>query len=112
MPRIESCGHESKRTEFSYQGNVRDGIVLEFESGNFEINSEILNAVLLRFRGQTVRGGFSMTDPTSGGVGEFLAAQDTNLTPRHASFVCAVLQNENYAQCSLDGNAVVITFNA
>ena len=112
MPTIETCGHASKRTEFSYLGNVRDGIVLEFESGNFEISSEILNAVLLQFRGQAVRGGFSMTDPSSGGVGEFLAAQNRRLTPRHASFICAVFQNENYAQCLLDGNAVVVTFNA
>jgi hypothetical protein len=112
MPRIETCGHESKRTPFSYRGNVRDGIALEFESGDFEINSETFNSILLQFRGRTVFGGFSMTSPTPGGVGEFLAQQAPSLTPRHASFVCAVLQNENYAQCSLEGNAVVVTFNA
>ena len=111
MPRIETCGHESMRTAFVYRGNVRDGIVLEFESGDVEVSAEVLSAVLSQFRGRTVRGGFSMTDPTSGGVGEFLAQQNSRLTSRHASFVCAVLQNENYAQCSLDGNAVVVTFN-
>lgn len=53
-----------------------------------------------------------MTDPTPGGVGEFLQQMGNGLTPRHASFLCAVLEHEGYASCSLDGNAVVIEFNA
>ncbi len=112
MPRIETCGGASRRTEFVYEGSVPEGIVLRFESGDVTIGPVTLAAVLAHFRGRTVRGGFSMTDPTDGGVGEFLAQQGAGLSPRHASFVCAVFQNEGYAQCALDGNAVVVTFNA
>jgi hypothetical protein len=34
------------------------------------------------------------------------------LRGRHASVVCAVLRHERYVQCSLDGSAVIVTFNA
>lgn len=111
MPTIQTCGHESKRTTFTYHGNIQQGIVLEFNSGDFEINANVIDRVINHFYGQTVMGGFSMTDPTEGGVGEFLAQQGESLTPRHASFLCAVLQHEEYAVCTLQGNAVVVTFN-
>ncbi|MBD7978515.1 hypothetical protein [Serpens gallinarum] len=112
MPTIETCGSEAKRTEFTYRGNARDGITLEFESGDFDINSQTIAAVIDHFRGQTVRGGFSMTNPPLGGVGAFLQQQGGGLTPRHASFLCAALQHEGLVDCVLDGNAVVVTFNA
>ncbi len=38
-------------------------------------------------------------------------AIEEGLRPRHASFVCAVLQHERYVHCTLDGNAVMVTFN-
>lgn len=111
MPILETCGPVAKRTEFSYRGNSQTGIVLEFASGDFEIDAQTVAAVIDHFRGQIVRGGFSMTDPIPGGVGEFLQQQGRGLTPKHASFLCAVLQNEGLVHCALDGNAVVVTFN-
>ena len=111
MPTIETCGNEAKRTVFTYRGNAQEGVILEFESGDFEIPAQTIAATMQNFRGQTVRGGFSMTTPMPGGVGEFLQRQGGGLTPRHASFLCAVLNHEGLANCTLDGNAVVVAFN-
>lgn len=112
MPTIKTCGPEAKRTEFTYHGSAQDGITLEFESGDFEISAQAIATTMEHFRGQTVRGGFSMTAPPLGGVGDFLQRQGEWLTPRHASFLCAALQHEGLVNCSLDGNAVVVTFKA
>lgn len=112
MPTITTCGPTDRRTEFTYRGTIPNGITIEFQTGDFEINAQTLSAVIDHFRGQVVRGGFSMTDPTPGGVGEFLQQQGAGLTPRHGSFLCAVLEHEGYASCRLDGNAVVVEFNA
>ena len=112
MPTIETCGPEHVRTSFTYHGSAQHGITIEFETGDFPINAEIIQNVLDHFRGQRARGGFSMTNPTPGGVGEYLANLGNPLTPRHASFLCAVLHHEGLVEYSLDGNAVVVTFNA
>ena len=112
MPTIETCGPEHVRTSFTYRGNEQQGITIEFETGDFTIDAEIIRNVLNHFRGRQVRGGFSMTDPTPGGVGEYLAGLGNSLTPRHASFLCAVLRYEGLVNCALDGNAVVVAFNA
>ena len=105
MPTIETCGPEGVRTNFTYRGCAQDGITIAFDAGDFLINAGIIQNVLDHFQGLRVRGGFSMTDPTPGGVGEYLAGQGNTLTPRHASFLGLV-------DCELDGNAVVVTFNA
>lgn len=112
MPTITTCGPEGTRTDFTYRGSIPGGITIEFESGDFEINSQVIASVLNEFRGQRVYGGFSMTDPTPGGVGEFLQQQGGGLTPRHGSFLCAALYHEGYVGCGLDGNAIVVEFNA
>ena len=111
MPTIETCGPEHVRTTFTYRGSAQHGITVEFETGDFSINAEIIQNVLDHFRGQWVRGGFSMTDPTPDGVGEYLASLGNSLTPRHASFLCAVLRHEGLIDCGLDGNAVMVAFN-
>lgn len=112
MPTIDTCGHESRREEFSYRGTVEDGVVLLFDSGEFTIDADIINATKEHFRGRRVRGGFNMTDSPSGSVGSFLAQQGRALTPRHASFLCPILQHEGHVQCELEGNTVWVTFPA
>ena len=112
MQTIKTCGPEHVRTNFTYRGSAQHGITIKFETGDFPINAEIIQNVLDHFRGKRVRGGFSMNNPTAGGVGEYLAGLGNSLTPRHASFLCAVLRHEGLVNCSLDGNAVVVTFNA
>lgn len=111
MPTIQTCGHRSRRKTFTFQGNTTDGITINFDSGNFYISPETITKVVNHFRGKTVFGGFSMTKPTLGGVGQFLKSLGNGLTPRHASFLCAILQHEGKASCDLDGNAVIVTFD-
>lgn len=112
MPTIETCGSAKVRTTFSYKGTTQEGIIIQFASGDFVINAAVIQKVLNHFKGKRVPGGFSMTDPTSGGVGEYLASQGYGLTPRHASFLCAALKHEGFVNCDLKGNAVMVTFNA
>ena len=82
-----------------------------------DITANFLEALINEFRGRTVPGGFSMTNPTPEGVGEWVANNSTNLngqalTPRHASFICGILVHENLVSCTLQGNAVMMEFNA
>lgn len=108
MPKITTCGRAPKL--FSYRGNCDSGVIIEFPSGDFVIGSRIIEELTNYFQGQSVYGGFSMTEPTPGGVGEYLRNLGNSLTPRHASFLCAILQHEGLATCTLQGNAVIVSF--
>jgi hypothetical protein len=70
------------------------------------------HAVRAHFQGQTVKGGFSMDNPPDGGVGAFVAQLGSGLTPRHASFICAILQHGGLATTELKGVAVHVSFPA
>jgi hypothetical protein len=57
-----------------------------------------------------------MDNPPADGFGKWV--QDNSellngrhLTPRHASFIAAILRNEEYLNCRLDGNAVLLDFH-
>jgi hypothetical protein len=114
MPKIWTLGGPSKRTQFTYIGDVEAGVVMHF-TGRPRISAKFFQAILTQFRGITVPGGFSMTDPTPGGLGEWVQNNSTrlnpvNLTPRHASFIAAILVAEGYITTSLKGNAVYLHF--
>jgi len=114
MATIYTLGHPSKRTQFTYSGDVASGTVLYF-TGKPKISSAFYKAILNQFQGRTIPGGFSMTDPTKGGLGEWVDENSSKLngarlTPRHASFIAAVLVNERYITNSLRGNAVYLHF--
>jgi len=70
---------------------------------------------LENFKGKTIRGGFSMTSPTPDGFGEWIQENSQRygrkLTPRHGSFIAAILVNEGYIRSSLDRTAVVLHFS-
>jgi len=104
MPAIQTLGPKRKRTRFRYDGNVNSGTTLAFRSGEISISHELYKAVLKHFSGQTVRGGFSMTNPPLGGFGEWIERNSSqygrSLTPRHGSFVAAILVHEGSTQCS------------
>jgi hypothetical protein len=55
-------------------------------------------AALRHFSGKTVRGGFSMTNPTLGGFGEWIEQNSSrygrSLTPRHGSFIACMHRSE------------------
>jgi hypothetical protein len=105
----------NKRTRFQYSGSVESGATIHFLSGDAVISPALFQAILNRFRGQIVAGGFSMTNPTPGGLGEWVRdhSRDINLvslTPRHASFIAAILVHEGYITHRLKGNAVYLEF--
>jgi hypothetical protein len=117
MPTIFTCGSPGKRTKFTYEGDVHTGIVLKFASGDKAISAELLMAAVNVFRGKEIRGGFSMDNPPSDGFGAWVQNRSktlnkTSLTPRHGSFIAAILQEVGLLRCSLDGNAVILKFGA
>ncbi len=114
MPTIWTLGGPSKRTQFIYTGDVRAGAVLHF-TGRPRISGSFFQAMLKQFRGITIPGGFSMTDPTPSGLGEWVQNNSPklntdSLTPRHVSFIAAILVNEGFITSSLKGNAVYLHF--
>lgn len=114
MPKIWTLGPDHKKTQFTYSGDVINGVTLMF-SGNPKITSKFFDAILQHFKESTIAGGFSMTAPTPGGLGEWVAnnakkLNGTTLTPRHASFIAAILVHEKFLKSSLRGNAVYLHF--
>ena len=84
-------------------------------SGKPYISPEFFKAILMRFNGRTIAGGFSMTDPTPDGLGQWVEENSKrlnglSLTPRHASFIAAILVHEGLITSSLKGNAVFLHF--
>ncbi len=114
VPTISTLGSPGRRTEFTYSGDIQTGVILHF-IGNPRVSSEFFVAILDKFRGQTIPGGFSMTNPTPGGLGEWVQNNShrlniVSLSPRHASFIAAILVNESHITSSLRGNAVFLHF--
>ena len=114
MPTISTLGHPSKRTKFTYEGDTQTGATLNF-TGTPRISPEFFTAILHEFDGKTIPGGFSMTMPTQGGLGEWVQNNSPNLnpvrlSPRHASFIAAIMVNEGLITSSLQGNAVYLHF--
>lgn len=109
MPTIHTCGPANKRTEFTYHGTATDGVTLEHATPH-QIPASVFRAVLERFQGQTVPAGVTANNPTPGGIGEFIGGLGLGQTPRHGSFLCAILCHEGLATSTLRGNAIYITF--
>ncbi|MBM3236027.1 hypothetical protein FJZ31_06975 [Candidatus Poribacteria bacterium] len=116
MTTIWTLGIAQKRTQFSYSGDVGTGVTLSF-IGKPYISPEFFKAILGHFAGRTIPGGFNMTDPTPGSLGEWVDKNSqklngTKLTPRHASFIAAILVHEEMITSSLKGNAVYLHFDS
>lgn len=112
--RLATLGPPKKRTEFLYSGSIRSGVVLH-QSGNPTVKAEVFTEALKHFSGRTVSGGFKEDDPTPGGFGEWLENESprlnsTKLTPRHGSFVAAILCAEAEVKSSLQRGAVLLHF--
>ncbi len=117
MPTIFTCGGPARKTQFTYEGNFDSGVTIRFTSGDTRICNDFLIAAIDRFRGSQVKGGFSMTNPTPGGFGHWVennsrTLNTTPLSPRHGSFIAAILQEMGYLKCRLEGNAVILEFTA
>lgn len=109
---LKTLGH--KRKDFCYSGSIQTGVVLH-QSGHPRIDACFFAEALSHFAGQRVYGGFKEDGPPSGGFGEWVQNESSRLnskklTPRHGSFVAAILCNEAAVESSLDGNAVVLRF--
>ncbi len=114
MKRIQTLSHPGRRRWFEYTGDHRNGVVLVHKVKT-PVSGALFGAALQRFQGRTVVGGFGMTDPPADGFGAWVAANSKVLTgrvltPRHGSFIAAILVHETYVQHSLQGNAVVLHF--
>jgi len=113
MPEIYTLGSKNKRTKFYYDGSVEIGTRLNFV-GRPWISTEFYSAILKTFSGKTIKGGFSMTTPPPDGFGEWVKENSkkygNKLTPRHGSFIAAILVHEGYITSSLQGNAVILSF--
>jgi hypothetical protein len=114
MQKIWTLGSNNRRTQFTYSGSVDTGVTLHF-TGTPQISSALFRAILTRFKGKTLAGGFSMTDPTPGGLGQWIAENSkrlnsVKLNPRHGSFIAAVLVHEGFITSSLKGNAIYLHF--
>lgn len=114
MPTIRTLGAPRIRKQFTYSGSVSTGVTLQFKRKAY-VSSEFFKAIVKHFAGKTLPGGFNMTDPTPGGFGQWEQenSQELNsvrLTPRHASFIAAILAHEDLITSSLRGNAVYLHF--
>jgi hypothetical protein len=109
------CTLSKKRASFSYDWS-RDGAVLQ-QAGEPRIDSQFFLEALHHFSGKTVDGGFSQDAPPDGGFGEWVETESPRfnsrkLTPRHGSFMAAILCEEFGVQSANHGKKVVLTFPA
>lgn len=88
MTEIWTLGHPSRRTQFRYEGTVSSGVTL-LQKGKPSIEVEFFAAALNAFRGRD---------------------DGRSLTPRHASFIAAILCHEAGVISRLDGSAVWLKF--
>jgi len=80
------------------------------------VDGKLFDAVRRAFSGRTIPLGTGRTNPTPGGLGEWLAhnSRAVNrraLTSGHASFVAAILVHEGFARAHRKGNAVHLEFD-
>ncbi len=84
-------------------------------TGRPTISAAFFRATLERFRGRRVKGGFKEDDPPRGGFGEWVQNESKKLagralTPRHGSFIAAILCSEGDVKRDLVGMAVWLEF--
>lgn len=111
-----TLGSPGKAIAFDYRGNVLEGVVIEYDYGSVYVDREFFERILTAFRGKKVPGGFSETNPTPNGLGEWVRDNShynsQPLTPRHASRIAAIIVAEGYGTSDRDGNAVLLKFGA
>lgn len=101
MPKIKTL---SGRTTFEYTMDGKGGFFIEY-TGRPHIIKSMISSIQKEFHLKTVAGGFSMTNPTPGGFGEWIR-DNTPFTPRHGSHIAAVLKEmgiikEAYGKCPI-----------
>jgi len=95
----------AKKSRFSYDGSVADGIKIYFGSGNkIIISSRQCSELLNRFRGKSVNIGTSRTEPPIGSIGKWM--QENVTKTAIASYVGQILIHEGFAT-KRDGSSTI-----
>lgn len=115
MTITSTLGRAHQATSFSYTGSVLEGVVIEFNKSRVAVSAAFFSAIREKFAGRTIVGGFSMTNPTPNGLGIWVqnnsAQNSQSLTPRHASFIAAIMRDEGWLTSTFSGNAVILHFS-
>lgn len=101
---------------FNYNGSLKRGYDLLFETGTVHIPAKLIFAILEKYIGKSVFGGFNMTDPEPDGLGEFIQQySESNLerviVPRYATHIAAILKDEEMLTISKREGKVFLDFS-
>lgn len=114
MNNCRTLGAGEKAVEFTYQGAVKDGVKIQYETEEVDVSKSFIEGILKHFSGKRVAGGFSADDPAVDGFGEWVrdnSHQNSRaLTPKHSSRIAAILVSEGFAECERQGHAVYLRF--
>jgi hypothetical protein len=110
---IDTLGAGKKKRTFQYDWSPSGAVLLQ--RGKPRIDHCFFLVALYHFSGQTVEGGFSETNPALNGFGKWVEVasrrfNSRNLSPRHGSFVAAILCEEYGVNSTLRGKSVLLTF--
>ena len=105
MPKINTL---SGRSVFNYTMDDVGGFFIEY-SGRPHITKQIINKIVTTFKGKTIPGGFSMTDPIPDGFREWVR-DNTPYTPRHGSHIAAVLKEMGIIKESYGKRPIMLRF--
>lgn len=100
----------SKGIKFTYYGDVQTGVRVkmgeEQDATEATFTKDLFHAIRTEFCGKTVIGGFSMTNPPPQGLGYWIQHNSGKygykLTPRHGSFIAAILVAEGYCTARIN----------
>lgn len=73
---------------------IENGRLVTWGNTTFDLKNEMINDILNNYFIDAEKWyplGASMTDPISGSLGEYIQNKFTNLTPRHASAIAAIM---------------------
>jgi hypothetical protein len=113
MKTIETLGAGKKKRPFHYDWSASGAVLLQ--QGKPRIDRCFFLVALHHFSGETVDGGFSETNPAPDGFGKWVEVaskrfNSRNLSPRHGSFMAAILCEEYGVRSALRGKSIVLTF--
>jgi len=114
IKKLLTLGAASRRKEFTYSGSIESGVTLN-QTGKPFVSAELFSEAMQHFAARRVYGGFSQDNPTAGGFGEWVERESARLnsrglSPRHGSFIAAILCAEADVRSELEGNTVVLHF--
>jgi len=105
MPKISTL---SGKTTFEYTLDGKGGFYIEY-TGRPHITKDLVERIQNEFNLKTIPGGFSMTDPTLGGFGEWIRG-NTPYTPRHGSHIAAVLKEMGIIKEAYGKSPIILRF--